>query len=93
MQGQASALAGAMRLGALAGTFFAPTNEAVAALLDAESLKMAALVSNSSLVTQAGRLHVSAAYIAVHAFQGVEMRGQVRTAAAWLHNSASLPSR
>lgn len=42
-----------MQSGVLAGTFFAPTNEAVAALLDAESISMAAITRNSSLATQA----------------------------------------
>ena len=50
---QASALHGAMQSGILAGTFFAPTNEAVAALLDAESISLAAITRNSSLATQA----------------------------------------
>jgi hypothetical protein len=50
---QASALAGAARSGRLAGTFFAPTNQAVAALLDAESLKLSAITGNGSLASQA----------------------------------------
>ena len=49
---QASALNGAVQSGSLVGTFFAPTNEAVAALLDAESIPMAAITRNSSLATQ-----------------------------------------
>ena len=50
---QASALHDAMQSGSLTGTLFAPTNEAVAALLDAESISMAAITRNSSLATQA----------------------------------------
>ncbi|KAK9830918.1 hypothetical protein WJX81_004786 [Elliptochloris bilobata] len=55
---KASALDGATRSGNLAGTFFAPTNEAVAALLDAESIQMSALTRNSSLATQLVEAHL-----------------------------------
>lgn len=54
---QASSLGNAVRSGALVGTFFAPTNEAVAALLDAESIRLSALTSNRSLATQASPAH------------------------------------
>jgi len=53
LRAQASALAGTARSGRLAGTFFAPTNQAVAALLDAESLKLSAITGNGSLASQA----------------------------------------
>ncbi len=50
-----------MRSGALVGTFFAPTNEAVAALLDAESIKLTAITNNRSLATQACPAHQAVA--------------------------------
>ena len=58
---QASSLGDAVRSGALVGTFFAPTNEAVAALLDAESIRLSALTSNRSLATQACPAHYALA--------------------------------
>ena len=58
---QASSLGDAVRSSVLVGTFFAPTNEAVAALLDAESIRLSALTSNRSLATQACPAHYAVA--------------------------------